>query len=172
VSLPALLRRFWIVRAPRLFVRVADPSDPELGLLGEEIAARHLASRGFTIESRRCRNAEAEVDIVARDGACLVCIEVKTGRVAPCPRPRGMDRETARELARRRWRSGARLGPVQIERLRSAARALARGRANACRVDLVEVSFDLASRRFHVEHHVDVRRPILERPSERRGEER
>ncbi len=44
---------------------------------GEETAARYLESLGFRILRRNLRGPGAEIDIVARDGATLVFVEVK-----------------------------------------------------------------------------------------------
>ena len=49
-----------------------------LGAYGEEVAARHLLDRGMVILERNWRCNEGEIDIVARDGATLVVVEVKT----------------------------------------------------------------------------------------------
>ena len=49
-----------------------------LGREGEELVARRLAAAGWGIEARNWRCAEGEVDIVARDGPCLVIVEVRT----------------------------------------------------------------------------------------------
>lgn len=50
----------------------------ELGLRGEETAARALVARGYEIVTRRYRTAHGEIDLVARHGDCLVFVEVKT----------------------------------------------------------------------------------------------
>ena len=47
-----------------------------LGVVGEELAARELASRGYAILERRYRTRYGEIDIVAEDGETLVFIEV------------------------------------------------------------------------------------------------
>ena len=50
----------------------------ELARLGEEHAAKHLASLGYRIVKRNFRLGRVgEIDIVAYDGECLVFIEVK-----------------------------------------------------------------------------------------------
>jgi putative endonuclease len=49
----------------------------QLGIVGEELAARELASRGYAILERRYRTRYGEIDIVARDGETLVFVEVR-----------------------------------------------------------------------------------------------
>lgn len=49
-----------------------------LGARGEELAARHLESRGYTILARNHRSRLGEIDLVARDAKTLVFVEVKT----------------------------------------------------------------------------------------------
>jgi putative endonuclease len=53
-------------------------SRQRLGKNGEEIVARYLKNKGYTIliENYRCKLGE--IDIIARDGPVLVFIEVKT----------------------------------------------------------------------------------------------
>ncbi len=49
-----------------------------LGKTGEDIACRELRRRGYEILTRRFRTRLGELDIVARDGATIVFVEVKT----------------------------------------------------------------------------------------------
>ena len=49
-----------------------------LGRWGEDLAARHLTSRGLRVLERNWRCPVGELDIVALDGDCLVVCEVKT----------------------------------------------------------------------------------------------
>jgi len=51
-----------------------------LGRSGEDVAARHLQRNRYTILDRSFRMLRGEIDIVARDGATVVFIEVKTRR--------------------------------------------------------------------------------------------
>jgi putative endonuclease len=51
-----------------------------VGRWGEEVAARHLAEQGLQVLCRNWRCEIGEIDIVARDGDCLVVCEVKTRR--------------------------------------------------------------------------------------------
>lgn len=50
------------------------------GITGEELAAAHLARRGFEIVERNYRTRWGELDIVACDGRTLVFCEVKCRR--------------------------------------------------------------------------------------------
>ena len=49
-----------------------------LGKTGEDLACRELERRGYAILARRYRRRGGEIDIIARDAATLVFIEVKT----------------------------------------------------------------------------------------------
>ena len=51
-----------------------------LGRLGEELAVRALAARGYRIRERNWRCPAGELDIVAQDGDVLAFVEVKTRR--------------------------------------------------------------------------------------------
>lgn len=53
-------------------------SPGDLGRYGEALAARYLLGCGMTILERNWRCEHGEVDIVARDGDCLVVCEIKT----------------------------------------------------------------------------------------------
>ncbi len=46
--------------------------------MGEDLAVRELERRGYAILARRYRRRGGELDIIARDGATLVFVEVKT----------------------------------------------------------------------------------------------
>jgi putative endonuclease len=48
-----------------------------LGKTGEDLACRELERRGYAIVARRYRRRGGELDIIARDGATLVFVEVK-----------------------------------------------------------------------------------------------
>ncbi len=51
-----------------------------VGQLGERIAAEHLQAIGCRIVATNWRCRLGEIDLVARDGACLVITEVRTKR--------------------------------------------------------------------------------------------
>jgi putative endonuclease len=55
-------------------VRVKDA----VGRFGEQLAAEHLTAAGLTVVDRNWRCSDGEIDLVAREGAVLVFVEVKT----------------------------------------------------------------------------------------------
>src|SRR5262249_60856943 len=61
---------------------VSDDPRPQLGRLGEQLAAEHLIRRGFQIVERNYRTRWGELDIVAYDGRTLAFCEVKTRRLS------------------------------------------------------------------------------------------
>ena len=94
------------------------------GRLGEEAAARFLEGRGWRILARNVRRRFGEIDIVARDGAILVFVEVKThrrhspfaGRLWAVDRrkKRNLLRASANWLMRRRWRGNYRFDVIEV----------------------------------------------------------
>jgi putative endonuclease len=64
---------------------MGDDPRRRLGSLGESVAARHLAARGYDLLERNFRTRYGELDIVASGHGCLVFCEVKT-RVGRHPR--------------------------------------------------------------------------------------
>ena len=57
---------------------VARDRRQELGKIGEELACAELSRQGYEILARRYRTKYGEIDIVAREGATIVMVEVKT----------------------------------------------------------------------------------------------
>ena len=110
-------------------------STAELGVLGEELAARYLRGLGYVLIGRNLEAVEAELDIVAIDGDTLVVVEVKAGW-CPLERqdgPRGPHRWGHR-------RPGARIPRSGVARRLRAARRLAKGAGLPLgRVDAMEV---------------------------------
>jgi putative endonuclease len=51
-----------------------------LGKQGEDLAARHLQERGYSILTRNYRTPVGEIDLIAGDDRHLLFIEVKTRR--------------------------------------------------------------------------------------------
>lgn len=52
----------------------------ELGAWGEELAARYLQQKGYTIIERDWKSGHRDIDIIALDGNVVVFVEVKTRR--------------------------------------------------------------------------------------------
>jgi putative endonuclease len=52
-------------------------STKEIGAAGEERAARHLAAQGLRVLARNFRVKGGEIDLVCRDGATTVFVEVR-----------------------------------------------------------------------------------------------
>jgi putative endonuclease len=105
----------------------ARPPRRSLGAAGEVVAARYLERQGFEILARNCRSRLGEIDLVAREGAILVFVEVKSRRGAPAEPPQaGVDRRKQGRLAR------LALDYLAREWLRDLS----------CRFDVVAVTFD------------------------------
>lgn len=77
----------------------------KLGRLGEDLAANALREAGYGIVARNMVVARHEVDIVAREGAYLVFVEVKTRS----DRSFGAPMEAVTPKVRRRIREAANL---------------------------------------------------------------
>lgn len=69
-----------------------------LGRLGEALAEKHLEGLGYTIIARNHRCDLGELDLVGRDGAAWVFVEVKTRRSLRCGT--GAEAVTPRKQAR------------------------------------------------------------------------
>ena len=52
----------------------------KLGDFGEQVALAHLTRRGYRLVARQWRCAAGEIDLLMRDGATLVFVEVRTRR--------------------------------------------------------------------------------------------
>jgi putative endonuclease len=51
-----------------------------VGAYGERVAANRLVEAGMTVVARNWRYGRGEIDLILRDGPCLVFVEVKTRR--------------------------------------------------------------------------------------------
>jgi len=94
------------------------------GRAGETLAAAYLELAGLEVIERNARVAGVEVDLVARDGATHVLVEVKF---------RGRADYGGAALA---------VDPRKRDRLRRAAAALDAGGATAVRIDVVAVELE------------------------------
>jgi putative endonuclease len=73
--------------ARRLLVRSERPLHLRRGSLGERAAKRHLQRGGLKFLTANFRSARGEVDLIFRDGDCLVFVEVKTRSSEDWTRP-------------------------------------------------------------------------------------
>jgi len=124
------------------------PSPREIGALGEQTAQRHLRSLGWRILGRNVLTSAGEVDLVALDAGELVCVEVKTARMA-----HGVRHQPTQ------FRPGRHFDARRLGRQQRASAELARqlGRASTVRgegrVDLLEVVLDRETGRAECLHH-------------------
>jgi putative endonuclease len=102
----------------------ATLSRSSLGKLGEDLACGELTRRGYAILARRYRTRFGEIDIVAREAAVLVFVEVKARR----SRRYGGAVEAVTSWKRRR------LAAIALDYLARANRLDAR-----CRFDVVAI---------------------------------
>ena len=100
-----------------------------LGKIGEDLACRELARRGYAILARRYRTRLGEIDIVADDGGTLVFVEVKARADDRCGSP-------AEAVTRRKQQRLARMAADYLTRNRVAGRP--------CRFDVVGVRMEPA----------------------------
>ena len=83
--------------------------------MGEDLACRELRRLGYDVLARRYRTRHGEIDIVARDGAALVFVEVKVrqgaafggaGAAVTMAKQQRIVRMAAEYLARKRMPDG------------------------------------------------------------------
>ena len=70
-----------------LFGRKPLPAHLQRGELGERAAKAHLQRSGLKFLAANFRSARGEIDLVFRDGDCLVFVEVKTRSSEDWTRP-------------------------------------------------------------------------------------
>jgi putative endonuclease len=116
-----------------------DPR-PQLGRLGEQLAAEHLIRRGLRVIERNYRTRWGELDIVAYDGRTLIFCEVKTRRLT-VPGRDPLESVHTRKRSKVRKMAGSWL----VERTD-------RPYAENVRFDAIGVTLDGAGRLVRLEH--------------------
>jgi putative endonuclease len=98
----------------------------EAGRIGESIAAEYLRLIGLQLVGRNLRVGQKEIDLIARDGECLVFVEVRLRRsqryggalASVTTAKHGHLRAAIREeVLRRDWRGAYRLDLLTIDLL-------------------------------------------------------
>jgi putative endonuclease len=107
--------------------RMSTATHLALGEHGESLAVRALEREGYAVLARRYRTRLGEIDVIARDGRCLVFVEVKARQHYHCGRP-------DEQITVRKQRK-----IVAIARLFLARTPVD---ADACRFDVVSVSME------------------------------
>ena len=108
-----------------------------LGRRGEELAARQLAAKGYQIVEQNWRCEAGELDLVAREGECLVLIEVRArrGRSMGSPEESITMAKQARLIA---------LGEAYVQE---------HDWAGHWRIDVVAIEMDRRGRLLRVDHY-------------------
>ena len=74
-------------RIKELFREPEEPEHLRRGRLGERAAQQHLRQAGLKFLTANFRTTRGEIDLVFRDGDCLVFVEVKTRSSEDWTRP-------------------------------------------------------------------------------------
>jgi putative endonuclease len=109
-----------------LFERRRLPLHLQYGVLGERAAKRHLKRLGLKFLTGNYRSPRGEIDLVFRDGECLVFVEVKTRSSEEWTRP-----AAAVNAEKRRLISQCALDYLKLGKIRA-----------KIRFDIVEVLLD------------------------------
>ena len=113
------------------------------GRLGEEAAARFLEQRGWRILTRNFRTRFGEIDIVARDGATLVFVEVKTRSSARFGAPaEAVDTTKRRRLSKTALHYMMREHLIGVPARFDVASVFLDGQGQVARIEILENAFD------------------------------
>lgn len=115
-------------------------STRQTGQWGEEIAALFLRLKGFEVLQTNARYERREVDLVVRDGASLVAVEVKL------------------RIGNRYGAAVEAIDERKLARLRTALTGIARelGLALSPRIDVVTIDIEPTGETMRVEHYAGV----------------
>lgn len=96
----------------------------DAGVRGERMAEEYLRRLGYALLARRYRGGDGEIDLVMRDGSCLVFVEVKyrprsqagegLSAVTPAKRRRMIHAAAAFLTEREQWGLPVRFDVVEI----------------------------------------------------------
>jgi putative endonuclease len=92
---------FFVRRVASWLGRTRLPPHLQAGQLGEKAAQKYLRKQGLKFLTANFRTKRGEIDLVMRDGDCLVFIEVKTRSSEDWERPAAaVDKERRQRLTR------------------------------------------------------------------------
>lgn len=91
----------WLQRFKSLLRPAAEAEHLRRGRIGEAAAKRHLQSQGLKFLTANFRSKHGEIDLIFRDGECLVFVEVKTRTAGGWVRPAGAVNARKRRLLSR-----------------------------------------------------------------------
>ncbi len=101
----------WWARIRTALAPGTEPAHLRRGRLGEQAARRHLRCAGLKFLTANFRSPRGEIDLIFRDGDCLVFVEVKTRSSEDWTRP-----AAAVNAAKRRRLSRAALDYLKLLR--------------------------------------------------------
>jgi len=117
-----------------------------MGDFAERVAVATLAAKGMFILGRNVRVASGEIDIVARDGADIVFVEVRSRRGAPGAAAESLTNDKLERM----WRCA--LDYCEVEGLS----------ADILRLDAVVLDLDAAGRLDGIHHFRALELPAMD----------
>ncbi len=108
------------------------------GRLGEDIALKYLLDKGFELVVRNFGTKFGEVDLIMKDGAMWVFVEVKTKK--------GLQFGTPEEMFTR----------GKYNKVKHMATVYLKGEDRPCRVDMVAVELDEQNEPINIRHYENV----------------
>jgi putative endonuclease len=108
------------------------------GRVGEDIAARALQDKGYTLLKRNFSNRFGEIDIIAKDKETLVFVEVKAKKGVEFGLPEEM------------------VGRGKLTRVRNMATLYMKGEVVPCRIDVVAIVFGPDNDVIRLTHYENV----------------
>jgi putative endonuclease len=108
------------------------------GRTGEDIAARMLQEKGYTILERNFSNKFGEIDIIVKDREALVFVEVKVKT--------GIEFGLPEEM----------ISPGKLQRIRNMATLYMKGELVPCRIDVVAIVLGPDNNVLRLTHYENV----------------
>lgn len=110
----------------------------QTGFIGEDLAAKELQKKGYTILEKNFSNKFGEIDIIAQDKGVLVFVEVKTKKGEEFGSPEEM------------------INPKKLWKIKNTAAVYLRDRVEPCRIDVVAVVLDQDNKPMRFTHYENV----------------